>query len=98
MKVRRLNIPRKASSLFLPILTDEEYSKYNDINRMKMLIDEFIDRGIVKNKATRKNVTDLTHPLGIAMCLPPSLSTTNSEKSAMIITISLLRTINQPTE
>ena len=57
MKVRRLNIPRKASSLFLPILTDEEYSKYNDINRMKMLIDELIDRVIVTNKATRKNVT-----------------------------------------
>ena len=57
MKVRRLNIPRKASSLFLPILTDEEYSKYNDINRMKMLIDELVDRVIVTNKATRKNVT-----------------------------------------
>jgi hypothetical protein len=44
-------------SIVLPNLTDKEFSSYNDVNRMKRIIDDFFNRVILTKKATNRSVT-----------------------------------------
>jgi len=51
--------------VIIPKLTDEEFSLYNDVNKMNKLIDEFLDKVIFINKPTHKNITcgELKHKI-----------------------------------
>ena len=44
-------------SIVLPNLTDKEFSSYNDVNKMRRIIDDFFNRVILTKKATNRNVT-----------------------------------------
>ena len=45
-------------SIVLPNLTDKEFSSYNDVNRMRRIIDDFFNKVILTKKATyRLHVT-----------------------------------------
>tara|TARA_Y100000114_G_scaffold151473_1_gene168254 strand:- start:522 stop:1052 length:531 start_codon:yes stop_codon:yes gene_type:complete len=50
-------------SITLPTLTDKQFSSYNDVNKMRRIINDFFDRVLLTKKATHRNVSsgDLKH-------------------------------------
>jgi len=43
--------------VIVPNLTNEEFSLWNDVSKMNKIIDDYLDRVIIVNKPTHKNVT-----------------------------------------